>query len=117
MAWDDDLDPNSVAYAIAADNSRFIRVLAGPGTGKSFALKKRVARLLESEVPPGRLLPVTFTRIAAEDLHRELINMGAPGCDEIRGVTLHSLGMQILSRQHVLASDGQSRASSQSIRA
>lgn len=47
MAWDDTLDPNSVAYATAVNVSRFIRVLAGPGTGKSFALKRRVARLLE----------------------------------------------------------------------
>jgi DNA helicase-2/ATP-dependent DNA helicase PcrA len=47
MAWDSDLDPQSPAYQIAADNSQFIRVLADPGTGKSFALKRRVARRLE----------------------------------------------------------------------
>lgn len=106
MAWDDDLDPNSVAYAIAADQSRFIRVVAGPGTGKSFALKRRVARLLESDIAPERILPVTFTKVAAEDLQRELINMNVPRCDELRGSTLHSLGMRILSRENVLASTG-----------
>ena len=78
MAWDDNLDPNSVAYSIAADQSRFIRVVAGPGTGKSFALKRRVARLLESGIAPDRILPVTFTRVAAEDLQRELISMKVP---------------------------------------
>ena len=57
-------------------NSRYIRVLAGPGTGKSFALKRRVARLLEGGIAPTRILPVTFTKVAAEDLQRELINMG-----------------------------------------
>lgn len=91
MAWDDDLDPNSVAHAIAADQSRFIRVVAGPGTGKSFALKRRVARLLESDIAPQRILPVTFTKVAAEDLHRELTSMNVPKCDELRGSTLHSL--------------------------
>ncbi len=106
MAWDDNLDPNSVAYAIAADQSRFIRVVAGPGTGKSFALKRRVARLLESGITPERILPVTFTKVAAEDLQRELISMNVPQCDELRGSTLHSLGMRILSRQNVLASTG-----------
>ena len=106
MAWDDGLDHHSVAYAIAADQSRFIRVLAGPGTGKSFALKRRVARLLESGTDPPRILPVTFTKVAAEDLHRELISMGVARCDEIRGTTLHSLGMRILSRQSVLAVTG-----------
>jgi DNA helicase-2/ATP-dependent DNA helicase PcrA len=93
-------------YAVAADRSRFIRVVAGPGTGKSFALKRRVARLLEDEVDPRRILPVTFTKVAAEDLHRELVNMGVRGCDQIRGSTLHSLGMGILSRRNVLAVTG-----------
>ena len=106
MAWDTDLDPNSAAYDIAADETRFVRVLAGPGTGKSFALKRRVARLLESGVAPARILPVTFTKVAAEDLQRELTNMGVPGCEQIRGSTLHALGMRILSRASVLASTG-----------
>jgi DNA helicase-2/ATP-dependent DNA helicase PcrA len=106
MAWDDGLDPMSVTYAIAVDDSRFVRVVAGPGTGKSFALNRRVARLLEDGLAPERILPVTFTRVAAEDLQRELINIGVPGCGNIRGSTLHSLGMQILSRQHVLAVTG-----------
>jgi superfamily I DNA/RNA helicase len=103
MAWDSNLDPQSPAYQIAADNSRYIRVLAGPGTGKSFALKRRVARLLESRATPARILAVTFTKVAAEDLHRELINMGVPGCEQIGGSTLHSLGMRVLSLQNVLA--------------
>jgi UvrD/REP helicase N-terminal domain len=106
MAWDDNLDPQSPAYRIAADASQYVRVLAGPGTGKSFALKRRVARLLESNVLPARILPVTFTKVAAEDLHRELINMGVPGCEDMRGSTLHALGMRILRRQNVLAVTG-----------
>jgi DNA helicase-2/ATP-dependent DNA helicase PcrA len=106
MAWDASLDPQSPAYQIAADDSRYIRVLAGPGTGKSFALKRRVARLLESGVASRRILPVTFTKVAAEDLHRELINMAVPGCEQIRGSTLHSLGMRVLSLQNVLAVTG-----------
>ena len=106
MAWDSDLDPQSSVYQIAADEARFVRVLAGPGTGKSFALKRRVARLLETGVPPTRILPVTFTKVAAEDLQRELANMEVVGCEQIRGSTLHSLGMRILSRQNVLAVTG-----------
>jgi DNA helicase II / ATP-dependent DNA helicase PcrA len=106
MAWDSNLDPQSPAYKIAADNSRYIRVLAGPGTGKSFALKRRVARLLEGGIEPTRILPVTFTKVAAEDLHRELINMRVPGCEQIRGSTLHSLGMRVLNLQNVLAVTG-----------
>jgi DNA helicase-2/ATP-dependent DNA helicase PcrA len=106
MAWDDDLNPDSAAFNIAASINRFNRVLAGPGTGKSFALKRRVARLLEEGTEPDRILPVTFTNVAAEDLQREMLRIGVPGCEQIRGSTLHSLCMGILSRQNVLEALG-----------
>ena len=106
MTWDTGLDKTSVAYGIAADETNRIRVIAGPGTGKSYAMKRRVARLLEENVPPERILAVTFTRVAAEDLHRELQKLGVPGCDNLEGQTLHSLAMRILARQHVLQSVG-----------
>jgi DNA helicase-2/ATP-dependent DNA helicase PcrA len=102
MPWNDELDPQSPAYGIAAAAARFVRVVAGPGTGKSFALKRRVARLLEEGGNPQRILPVTFTNVAAEDLQREMLLVGVPGCEEIRGSTLHSLCMRILSHQNVL---------------
>jgi DNA helicase II / ATP-dependent DNA helicase PcrA len=106
MPWDDGLDQNSPAYGIAADLSDSIRVVAGPGTGKSFGLKRRVARLLETGVPPTRILPVTFTNVAAEDLQREMLQIGVPGCEAIRGSTLHALGMKILGRRNVLEATG-----------
>src|SRR5215469_939383 len=106
MAWHDGLDRNSPAYGIAADLSQSIRVVAGPGTGKSYGLKRRVARLLESAVSPTRILPVTFTNVAAEDLQREMLRIGVPGCEDIRGSTLHALGMKILGRRNVLEATG-----------
>jgi superfamily I DNA/RNA helicase len=106
MAWNDNLPSDSVAYAIATDTSSRIRVVAGPGTGKSFALKRRVARLLEEGVAPSRILAVTFTRVAAEDLHRELQGLGVEGCDRLSGKTLHSLGLRILMQQNVFQVTG-----------
>lgn len=106
MAWDKDLDKNGVAFKIAAEAGNRIRVIAGPGTGKSYAMKRRVARLLEEKVSPKKMLAVTFTRVAAEDLHRELQKLDVPGCDELEGQTLHSLAMGILSRSHVLKAMG-----------
>ena len=106
MSWDEGLEPNSPIYGIAADPSLSIRVVAGPGTGKSFALKRRVARLLEHGASPRQILPVTFTNVAAEDLQREMMQIGVPGCTEIRGSTLHALGMRILGRQNVLEATG-----------
>jgi len=106
MAWYDDLSPQSPAFQIASSTNPRIRVVAGPGTGKSFAMKRRVARLLENGVDPNAILPVTFTRVAAEDLHRELVGMGVTGCDELEGVTIHSLALRMLMRNHVLNATG-----------
>lgn len=106
MPWNDGLGIGTPAHLIASSTNPRIRVVAGPGTGKSFAMKRRVARLLESGVQPQRILPVTFTRVAAEDLHRELIGMNVSGCEYIKGTTLHSLAMRILMRNHALTAIG-----------
>ena len=108
MSWSQGLQADSPAFEIAASNNPNVRVIAGPGSGKSFAMKRRVARLLESGTEPKSILPVTFTRVAAEDLHRELVGMNVEGCNKLRGTTLHSLALRILMRNHVLAATGRS---------
>ena len=70
MPWDDRL--TGVHREIAAEARSPVHVLAGPGTGKTFALMRRVARLLEQGVQPGRMLAVTFTRTAVRDLRDQL---------------------------------------------
>jgi ATP-dependent DNA helicase UvrD/PcrA len=73
--------------------------MAGPGTGKTFAMKRRVARLLEQGIEPRRLLVVTFTRVAASGLIKELGELGVAGCADITAGTLHSFSFRILNRQ------------------
>ena len=106
MTWSQGLIEGSPAFEIAASENPNVRVVAGPGAGKSFAMKRRVARLLEAGIDPKSILPVTFTRVAADDLHRELVGMGVEGCDRLRGTTLHSLALRTLMRNHVLAATG-----------
>ena len=53
MAWNDGLDAESAAFRIASSVNEHIRVVAGPGAGKSFAMKRRVARLLEEGIEAG----------------------------------------------------------------
>ncbi|MGH9338277.1 MAG: UvrD-helicase domain-containing protein [Acidobacteriota bacterium] len=106
MSWDDGLEAGTSAYEIAASENAHLRVVAGPGAGKSFAMKRRVARLIESGVAPKSILPITFTRVAAEDLHRELVGMNVEGCAKLKGTTLHSLALRVLMRNHVLAATG-----------
>ncbi|MCY3933276.1 MAG: ATP-dependent helicase [Acidobacteria bacterium] len=104
MAWDDGLE--GPAYDIAASKARRLRVRAGPGTGKTFALMRRIARLLEEGVSPARILVSTFTRVAAEDLKRELNELDAPRVAAVRATTIHSLCFSMLKRADVLAATG-----------
>ena len=41
--WDDGLE--GVHRDIAADESRVLHILAGPGTGKTFAMMRQIARV------------------------------------------------------------------------
>ena len=43
-------------------------VAANAGSGKTHVLVERIARLLLSGSPPGRLLCLTFTRAAASEM-------------------------------------------------
>jgi DNA helicase II / ATP-dependent DNA helicase PcrA len=99
MAWNQDL--TGKALAIAGTVCKYLRVMAGPGTGKTYAMKRRVARLLEEGVPPDRLLVVTFTRVAAASLVTELGQLGVAGCSDINAGTLHSFCFRILNLEQV----------------
>src|SRR5580692_12500193 len=75
--------------------------LAGPGTGKTTTLSARVEFLLEREVPPERILLLTFTRRAA----REIIGrVRASRRDErvqrVAGGTFHSVAHHTLRRHY-----------------
>jgi superfamily I DNA/RNA helicase len=99
MAWDDGLV--GTAREIAATDRTPLRVMAGPGTGKSFAMKRRVARLLKGGQDPRRILAVTFTRNAAASLVDDLHDLGVPGSENVRAGTLHAFCFALLSKQDV----------------
>jgi DNA helicase-2/ATP-dependent DNA helicase PcrA len=78
-----------------------LRVLAGPGTGKTTTLSARVEYLLGRGVAPERILLLTFTRRSA----REIIGrVRASRRDErvqrVAGGTFHSVAHQTLRRHH-----------------
>lgn len=102
--WDDGLE--GPARRIAELNHTPMRVLAGPGTGKTFALMRRVARLLQDGATANRVLVCTFTRTAARDLEAELARLGVDGVDEVRAGTLHAFCFSLLGRAEVLETTG-----------
>jgi DNA helicase-2/ATP-dependent DNA helicase PcrA len=104
MSWDDGLEGQ--AREIASTNDSPVRVQAGPGSGKTFSLVRRIMRLLEDGIDPERILLVTFTRVSALDLASELEDLDHPEASRIRKGTLHSLCFSILSRARVFEHTG-----------
>lgn len=83
-----------------------IRVLAGPGTGKTYALMQRVACLLQKGIPPKEILVCTFTRTAAKDLQHALKKLNVDGAEKVCAGTLHSLCFSLLSKEKALENTG-----------
>jgi len=100
MHWNDNL--TGAALRIAGNPNSPLRIVAGPGTGKTFALMRRAARLLEEGGAPHRILVCTFTRTAADDLSRALSRLGVEGATEVIAGTLHAFCFRFLSRSEVL---------------
>jgi DNA helicase-2/ATP-dependent DNA helicase PcrA len=100
MPWDEGLEGSALQFA-GSDESP-IRTQAGPGTGKSFGLRRRIARLLEEGISPERILLVTFTRVSAGDLERELGEIRHPGVQRVRKGTIHALAFRLLNQANVL---------------
>ncbi len=96
MAWDEYLLQDQKIAAMHADSHA--RLLAGPGTGKTLTLTRRICFLvLERNVPAKSILALTFTRAAARELRqrvdRELGNNQNPHIS-----TLHSFALRQLIR-------------------
>ncbi|MBR4145055.1 MAG: ATP-dependent helicase, partial [Lachnospiraceae bacterium] len=71
-------------------------VLAGPGSGKTTVIANRIMYLTgECEVPPEKILVITFTRTAAEEM-RERYRVLAGGEQGVTFSTFHALFFKIL---------------------
>lgn len=77
-----------------------ILVLAGAGSGKTRILTRRVAHLvLHHNVPPERILAVTFTNKATEEMRDRLYKLLGEGAKRLWVATFHSAALRILRRQ------------------
>ena len=88
---------------LVASNAPFVRVVAGPGAGKTYALKLRVKRRVREGMDPKRIFVGTFTRAVARALTRDFSakeNEAPP----VVG-TLHQLALKIL-KEHPAALKG-----------
>lgn len=102
MNWNDDLEEGTPAHNLASSTARTIRSVAGPGAGKSFAIQRRIARLMSEGVVPEKILAITFTRTAAKDLRREISALDVEDSDKVVARTLHSHALGILMRADII---------------
>ncbi|MDF1701762.1 MAG: UvrD-helicase domain-containing protein [Planctomycetota bacterium] len=71
-------------------------VVAGAGTGKTRVLTRRVAWLVAQGIQPWRILAITFTNKAADELRRRLEQL--PGGTDVWAGTFHRFGSFLLRR-------------------
>lgn len=71
-------------------------VLAGPGSGKTRVVTSRVGFLLRSGIPADRIVALTFTNKAAEEMRRRVQHL-VPGAEVWMG-TFHRFCAQLLRR-------------------
>jgi DNA helicase II / ATP-dependent DNA helicase PcrA len=95
---------NAEQQAAVTHDGGPLRVLAGPGTGKTTTLTARVAWLVGGGVPADRILLLTFTRRAARQMLSRtdalLAASGVPAVSgRVRGGTFHAVAHQVLRRQ------------------
>ncbi|MCR5795462.1 MAG: UvrD-helicase domain-containing protein [Solobacterium sp.] len=82
--------------AVTSD-SRYIRIIAGAGSGKTRVLTMRIAWLIdEADVRPYKILAITFTNKAANEMRERIMNQlpDLPSRPFIS--TIHSLCVRIL---------------------
>lgn len=80
-----------------------VSVIAGAGTGKTSVLTRRMAWLMRQGVHPGRIMAVTFTNKAAQEMRERLRDLvGEDRANAVNLGTFHSLGRRIIQRHHAV---------------
>ncbi len=94
IQYEDFLNPAQLEAVMTLQGP--VLVIAGAGSGKTRTLVYRVARLVESGVPPEAILLLTFTRKAAQEMLDRAAGLADPGCRFVSGGTFHSLAHRVL---------------------
>ncbi len=97
LNWDSGLDDVQLVAATHGDAPLII--VAGAGTGKTRTLTSRVAALLERGIAPERILLLTFTRRAAEDMLARAATLCGEGsaARRIWGGTFHAVAHRLIA--------------------
>jgi superfamily I DNA/RNA helicase len=75
-----------------------VLVDAGPGTGKTRTLTKRVQHLLDRGTRSSAVLALTFSNKAAEEMRERLSAMNPDAAIEMWIGTFHAFGLELLTK-------------------
>ena len=92
------LNAQQIAYVAAPINAN-IRVMASPGSGKTFASVERIVHLIKNGIDPNKIVYVTFTKaMATEGYNRILRRMPEVVSSNLdkQVCTIHALCFRIL---------------------
>jgi DNA helicase II / ATP-dependent DNA helicase PcrA len=93
---DHQLDESQKA-AVAWDKGPLL-VDAGPGTGKTRTLVRRIKHLLDRGSRPGSFLALTFSNKAAEEMRERLSAMNSDAAIEMWVGTFHAFGLELVTK-------------------
>lgn len=91
-------DPTQIAAA-EHRNSAF-QLQAGPGTGKTRTLVRRIESLLAEGVDPMSILVLTFSNKAANELSERLVASNPSAAAAMWIGTFHAFGLDVIRRFH-----------------
>jgi superfamily I DNA/RNA helicase/RecB family exonuclease len=100
------VNPDAAQRAVVEHSGGPLLVLAGPGTGKTATIVETVAdRISNRGIDPERVLVLTFSRKAAEELRERITARLRRTTREPLALTFHSYAYSLLCREYLLAGD------------
>jgi DNA helicase II / ATP-dependent DNA helicase PcrA len=91
-----DLNPVQLEAVLHGDGP--LVIVSGAGSGKTRVLTRRIASLVARGVPPWRILAITFTNKAADEMRRRVVELVGEDADRMWVSTFHSACVRMLRR-------------------